>query len=180
MIRAHRISLLFVLLLSAGCASARPRGATQKPGAELALHVFRLTPGQDLRQEIQAFARAHRIEAGWVMTCVGSLTQTTLRFANQPGSSTARGHFEIVSLVGTVSVNGSHLHLAVSDGQGRTLGGHLLDGNLVYTTAEIVLGESRRLRFRRAKDGTTRWKELQIEQLERRRPHEAKRALMRP
>ena len=126
------------------------------------IHAFRLKPGQDLKQEIEAFTRRENIEAGWIMTCVGSLTQTTLRFANQPESVKSTGHFEIVSLVGTVSVHGSHLHLSVSDSTGQTIGGHLSAENLVFTTAEIVLGESKTMVFTRENDGSTPWKELQV------------------
>lgn len=126
------------------------------------IHAFRLKPGQDLKQEIEAYARKENIEAGWIMTCVGSLTQTNLRFANQPEGDKSTGHFEIVSLVGTVSVHGSHLHVSVSDSTGQTIGGHLLGENLVFTTAEIVLGESKQLIFTREEDGTTPWKELQV------------------
>jgi predicted DNA-binding protein with PD1-like motif len=125
-------------------------------------HVFRLKPGQDLRKEIEAFVQKENILAGWIITCVGSLTQTNLRFANQPGGSGSNGHFEIVSLTGTISTSGSHLHMSVSDSLGRTIGGHLLDGNIVYTTAEIVIGESKSLVFSREKDGTTAWEELQV------------------
>lgn len=126
------------------------------------IHAFRLKPGQDLKQEIEDFVRKENIEAGWIMTCVGSLTQTHLRFANQLHGSKSTGYFEIVSLVGTVSIHGSHLHLSVSDSTGQTIGGHLLAENLVYTTAEIVLGESTQLIFTREEDGTTPWKELQV------------------
>ena len=125
-------------------------------------HAFRLKPGQDLRKEIEAFVQKENILAGWIITCVGSLTQTNLRFANQPGGSGSNGHFEIVSLTGTISTSGSHLHMSVSDSLGRTIGGHLLDGNMVYTTAEIVIGESKSLVFSREKDGTTAWEELQV------------------
>lgn len=93
-------------------------------------YALRLKPGQDLRQQLDAFVKQHQIRAGAMVTCVGSLTQATLRLANQENATVYRGHFEIVSLVGTLSINGSHLHLAVSDSTGRTLGGHLLDGNL--------------------------------------------------
>ena len=125
-------------------------------------HAFRLKPGQDLRKDIEAFVQKENILAGWIITCVGSLTQTNLRFANQPGGSGSNGHFEIVSLTGTISTSGSHLHMSVSDSLGRTIGGHLLDGNIVYTTAEIVIGESKSLVFSREKDGTTAWEELQV------------------
>ena len=132
------------------------------PHEDLKIHAFRLKPGQDLKSAIEIYAETEKIEAGWIITCVGSLTQTHLRFANQPAGSKANGHFEIVSLVGTVSTNGCHLHLSVSDSLGRTTGGHLLPENLVYTTAEIVIGESKQLIFTREKDGTTEWEELQV------------------
>jgi hypothetical protein len=51
------------------------------------------------------------------------------------------GKHEIVSLVGTLALDGDHLHIAVSDSTGRTIGGHLMEGSLVYTTAEIAVGE---------------------------------------
>jgi hypothetical protein len=127
------------------------------------IHAFRLLPGQDLKTGIQRYVDERGIEAGFVQTCVGSLTDWHLRFANAPEGSRGRGHFEIVSLVGTLSVNGSHLHLSVSDSLGQVTGGHLLEDNLIYTTAEIVIGESTDHVFRRAKDGTTAYEELQID-----------------
>lgn len=125
-------------------------------------HAFRLKPGEDLKKSIQAFVKEQNIKAGWVSCGVGSLTQYNIRFADRPNGAQATGYFEIVSITGTVSVSGSHIHIAVSDSTGRTVGGHLLDGNIVYTTAEIVIGESEDLVFTREKDGTTEWKELQV------------------
>lgn len=126
--------------------------------------AFRLKPGADLKKEIQALVVKENIEAGWISTCVGSLTQYNIRFANQPNGNSLQGYFEIVGLTGTVSINGSHVHIAVSDSTGKTIGGHLLDGNLVYTTAELVILSSSDHRFKREKDGTTPWEELQVEQ----------------
>lgn len=129
-------------------------------------HVFRLLPGQDLKQSIEQYVKENQLSAGWIATCVGSLTEYQIRFANQERAYGDKGHFEIVSLTGTVSVNGSHLHIAVSDSTGKTIGGHLLDGNKVYTTAEIVIGESKEHVFTREKDGSTPWEELQVKKLE--------------
>lgn len=128
----------------------------------LKTYALRLRPGDDLRQQLAAFVQAHRIVAGSMLTCVGSLTVATLRLANQEGPTEYRGHFEIVSLVGTLSTNGSHLHLAVADSTGRTVGGHLLDGCRVYTTAEIVLVELLGLEFRREVDPTFGYQELVV------------------
>lgn len=155
-----RPGLLVCLLALAGCA-----GAPESPVSTA--HAFRLKPGEDLRQGIQAYANAHGIEAGAVATCVGSLTAWTLRFADRTEPAHGEGRFEILALSGTVSVHGSHLHLAVADGDGRTLGGHLVEGCTVYTTAEVVLLELHDHRFTRAQDGTTPWPELQVERLRR-------------
>lgn len=127
-------------------------------------HAFRLKPGQDLKKEILQYVKEKQIKAGWISTCVGSLTNYNIRFANQPEGSSGNGHFEIVSVTGTVSVNGSHLHLSISDSTGKTIGGHLMDSNLVYTTAEIVILSSDEFIFKREKDGSTPWEELQVEE----------------
>ncbi len=128
-------------------------------------HAFRLKPGQDLKKEILQYVKEKQIKAGWISTCVGSLTNYNIRFANQPEGNSGSGHFEIVSLTGTVSVNGSHLHISISDSTGKTIGGHLLDSNLVYTTAEIVILSSDDFIFKREKDGSTEWEELQVEEI---------------
>jgi uncharacterized protein len=128
-------------------------------------YPFRLKPGQDLRKSIEEYVKENDIKAGWVATCVGSLTDYNIRFANQKEGNTGTGHFEIVSLTGTVSTNGSHIHISVSDSTGRTIGGHLLQGCIVYTTAEIVLHSSPNYIFKREKDGSTPWEELQVEKL---------------
>ena len=125
-------------------------------------HAFRLKPGQDLQQEIQKLVTEKQIKAGWISTCAGSLTNYHIRFANQPAGTGGSGHFEIVSLTGTVSINGSHLHISISDSTGKTIGGHLMDNCIVYTTAEIVLLSSGDFEFKREKDGSTPWEELQV------------------
>jgi len=124
--------------------------------------AFRLKPGEDLQKGIEAMVQQEDIKAGWINTCVGSLTDYAIRFANQPKADSGNGHFEIVSLVGTLSTNGSHIHLSISDSTGKTIGGHLMEGCKVYTTAEIVITATNRFKFERAEDGTTPWKELQI------------------
>lgn len=103
------------------------------------IHTFRLKPGQDLFDEIETFVHEKHIEAGCILSAVGSLTHATLRLANRDLYNEYDGHFEIVSMTGTVSVHGSHLHVAISDGDGVTTGGHLVSGCKIYTTAEMVL-----------------------------------------
>ncbi len=129
------------------------------------VYAFRLKPGEDLKDGILRVVNEKQIAAGWISSAVGSLTEYHIRFANQPDGSRASGFYEIVSITGTVSIHGSHIHLSVSDSTGQTIGGHLLEGCKIYTTAEIVLMSSPRFIFKRAKDGTTPWDELQVEML---------------
>lgn len=73
--------------------------------------------------------------------------------------------FEIVSLVGTLSASaGMHLHASIADSTGATIGGHLTEGNLIYTTAEIVIGEITNTKFSRKIDSTFGYKELCVEE----------------
>lgn len=104
-------------------------------------HTFRLKPAQDLFDSIEEFIQQNNIQAGCVLSSVGSLTHATLRLANRSHYNEYEGHFEIVSMTGTVSTHGSHIHVAISDGDGVTIGGHLVSGCKIYTTAEIVIAE---------------------------------------
>lgn len=135
---------------------------TSRPGSGVRAYAFRLTPGQDLKQEVLAFARRERLHAAAILTCVGSLTEVCLRFANRSEPTVRRGHFEIVSLVGTLCESGGHLHLAVADETGAMLGGHMLDGCRVYTTAEVVVADLTGLRFDRHTDATFGYRELVV------------------
>ena len=112
-------------------------------------YTFRLKSGQDLFDSIQAFVVQKHIEAGCVLSGVGSLTHATIRLANREFSSAYEGPFEIVSLTGTVSIHGSHLHISISDGDGKTIGGHFESGCKIYTTAEIVIAAFKDVIYKR-------------------------------
>ena len=156
---SFRISGFIIILIGwllAACNSPQKESMSNK------VLVIRLKPGEDLKEGIEKSVKENNIRAGWIATTVGSLTHYNIRFANQPSGSSDSGHFEIVSVSGTVSVNGSHLHIGISDSTGRQIGGHLLNGCTVYTTAEIVIGTTTEYEFTREKDGSTPWEELQV------------------
>lgn len=125
-------------------------------------HAFRLKPGQDLKKELVSYCNTHQLHAATLISGIGSLKVAQLRLADAKVSKTFDGPFEIVSLIGTLSVHGIHLHISISDKDGKVLGGHLLDGCLIHTTAEIVLLESLELKFDRKNDLETGYKELVV------------------
>lgn len=124
--------------------------------------ALRLKPDQDLRQSLKTFAEEQNIKAGFILTAIGSLKQATIRFANQSVSTALPNKFEILSLNGTLATTGVHLHISISDKEGKTIGGHLDNGCIVYTTAEIVIGASEEFSFIRTIDDQTGYKELEI------------------
>jgi predicted DNA-binding protein with PD1-like motif len=114
------------------------------------VHVLRLGPGEDLLDSLWRYARVTKIKAASVVSVVGSLTDTNIRYADQENGTSLHGHFEIVSVVGNIDLQkedshdnegNGHIHIACSNEEGVTIGGHALVGNVVYTTAEITLLE---------------------------------------
>ena len=126
------------------------------------IHALRLRPGQDLRKELERLTRAKKIRAGFVMTAAGNLDRATVRLAGAEKIRIWKGPLEIVSLVGTLSTDGPHLHISFSDRQGKVFGGHLKDGCPVRTTCEIVIGASADHTFTRKSDRKTGFNELVV------------------
>ncbi len=126
------------------------------------IHAIRLKPYDDLKMELDKFTRSNKLTSGFIITCVGSLLEATIRLANQKVSRNLKDKFEIVSLVGTLSQDGLHLHIALSNSEGKMIGGHLEEGCFIYTTAEIVIGDSDQMRFTRVIDNQTGYDELVI------------------
>ncbi|MGA8143821.1 MAG: PPC domain-containing DNA-binding protein [Candidatus Acidiferrales bacterium] len=129
------------------------------------IHVFRLRPGDDLLGSIRAYVNHNHIQAAVLLSSVGSLTQASIRYANQPEAHVHTGHFEIVSITGTVEEGSEHIHLSIATGQGNMIGGHLMTGCKIYTTSEVTLGELVGVRFARETDKEgSGWDELKIYQ----------------
>ncbi|MDJ0691442.1 MAG: DNA-binding protein [Xenococcaceae cyanobacterium MO_188.B32] len=125
----------------------------------IAIH---LKPGKDLKQSLLRYCTNQKIDAAYILSCVGSLCRVVIRFANKPEGTVFEKKLEIVSLEGTLSRHGVHLHIAVSDDEGQVIGGHLMDGSQIYTTGEIVLGVVPNVIFKREFDPNTGYRELKI------------------
>ena len=98
-------------------------------------YALRLKPGMDLKQELINFTKEKNISAGFIISCVGSLNEANLRLADENIIQKFEEKFEIVSLAGTLSQDGPHLHISLSNKEGKVVGGHLKEGCIIYTTA---------------------------------------------
>ena len=128
------------------------------------IYATRFKPEQDLKEGLEEFVRLNNIQAGFIISAVGSLKQAKIRFAGKNESKLFQERFEIVSLVGTLSQSGIHLHFSLADQEGKIIGGHLVNGCIIYTTAEIIIGETENFTFLRTFDEQTGFKELEIRQ----------------
>jgi predicted DNA-binding protein with PD1-like motif len=126
--------------------------------------AFRLLPGVDLKQGLRRIVDEHGLSAGYIVSCLGSLARARLRMPGAAGEPECFKSLdeptEIISLAGTLCPDGLHLHIALARRDGQCIGGRLVDGCVVHTTAELIVGELPDLEFRRAPDPETGYLEL--------------------
>jgi predicted DNA-binding protein with PD1-like motif len=125
-------------------------------------HPLRLNPGDDLRSGLAAAIAPLGMQAAYVLQGIGSLSVAHLRLAGAEQATELRGDLEILTLAGSLSPDGAHLHMCVSDARGRVLGGHVAPGCTVRTTAEVLLVLLPQHRFAREPDAATGFSELVV------------------
>lgn len=128
---------------------------------------LRLPPGSDLRRALEDAVLGADSGSAFVVSGMGSLANATLRFADAATETPLTGAFEILSLTGTLTPDGAHLHMSIGDDQGRVVGGHVGYGNHVRTTAEVLLVFLSEWALSRAFDPGTGFKELVVHPLQK-------------
>ncbi|NHZ42659.1 PPC domain-containing DNA-binding protein [Massilia aquatica] len=123
---------------------------------------LRLMPGQDLRATLAGVLAGHGASAGFVVQGIGSLLGARLRLAGAPDATELEGDIEILTLAGSLSPDGPHLHMALADANGRVMGGHVLAGCTIRTTAEILIALLPDHRFAREPDAASGFDELVV------------------
>jgi len=102
----------------------------------LALH---LVAGSDLRRSLELLARQEGGQ-GFVLSVVGNLSMAVFQCPGRAAPTQLSGELEIITLSGSLSPQGVHLHLSVSDADCRVWGGHLEPGTLVLRGADLLVG----------------------------------------
>ncbi len=125
----------------------------------------RLRRGDDLLQSIRALAVERGIGAGIVLSAVGCISRGTIRDASGVTLREISEPCEIVSLNGTVSAARCHLHIALSREDLSTVGGHLVEGCIVNTTCELVIGVLDGWRFGTEEDAETGYDEIVFQEI---------------
>jgi predicted DNA-binding protein with PD1-like motif len=128
--------------------------------------VKRLQYGNDLKREIENLCYENNITSAVVISSVGCVYKATIRLADGKTIREYNDNYEILSVNGTISKDGSHLHISFSDINGDTFGGHLCYNTLVNTTCELVLAGIDEYSFKREFDEKTGYDELVINKKE--------------
>ena len=128
-------------------------------------HCIRLKRGEDLMESIKGVCREKNIAAGVVLSGVGCILKGRVRDASGVTIRELEGHYEIVSLNGTVSAQRCHIHIALSKEDLSTVGGHLCPGCIINTTCELVIGEIPGVTFGVEQDAETGYDELIFEKI---------------
>lgn len=123
---------------------------------------LRLLPNSDLRRTLEAALHERALRAAFVIGGIGSLSQARLRLAGRNEPERLDGDLEILTLAGSISSDGAHLHMSLADANGRVVGGHVAYGCLVRTTAEVLLVLLPEWSFARELDPGTGFPELAI------------------
>jgi len=124
--------------------------------------VLRIPAGADLRAALAELPARHGVGAAFVLQGIGSLSLAAIRYAGCDACAELRGDMEILTLGGSLSPDGPHLHISVADAAGRVTGGHVGAGCIVRTTAEVLVALLPELRFTREDDPATGFKELVV------------------
>jgi predicted DNA-binding protein with PD1-like motif len=115
-----------------------------------------------LRRALESALIQNGARAAFVLTGIGSLRQARLRLAGRDQPDTLDGDLELLTLAGTVSRDGAHLHASVADAHGRVTGGHVAYECVVRTTAEVLVVLLPDWSFTREADPETGFAELVV------------------
>lgn len=103
------------------------------------VRAVHLDAGADVRRSLEDLAQREH-SPGFVLSVVGNMRQATFACPGRSGPTVLSGELEIITLQGTISPQGVHLHLSFSDGDCQVWGGHLEHGSLILKGADLLVG----------------------------------------
>lgn len=118
----------------------------------------RLPPGADLKRSLETLDG----DGAFVVAAIGSLDPVVLRYTGRSDVATLDGAYEMLTLAGSLSRDGAHLHMSVADASGRVVGGHVGYGCIVRTTAELLVTDLPGWELTREHDDATGFRELVV------------------
>jgi predicted DNA-binding protein with PD1-like motif len=125
------------------------------------VHLIRLEKDEEMLSSIISFVKKNNILAGF-LTGIGALEKGNIGYFDTKKKKYLHIPFsdvELLACTGNIAWNKdtsepvAHIHILIGDKEGKSLGGHLVDG-VVSVTAEIYLVETRPIVFRTKDEAT--------------------------
>jgi len=137
------------------------------------IYMGRIPHDFDLLEQINSFCFENDIKSGTV-NIIGAVKQAKIGYYSQDTQTyrtlegeNLQGGLEIVSCTGNISIKDAkpfaHVHIVLSDSKGKTFGGHLMPGTIVYA-GEFVIQKFKGSELVRCLDEVTKlplWQLLQ-------------------
>lgn len=134
--------------------------------SEKNIYMGRLPYGGDLLNTLTEFVTEKHIKKGQVQV-IGAAKRAVVGFYSQNKGKydvfKFDKHMEILSLIGNISLKDGkpfiHAHLTLGDEEGKSFGGHLMEGTIVFA-GEFIIREFEGNELERAYDeetGLTLW-----------------------
>ncbi|HYE32820.1 MAG TPA: DUF296 domain-containing protein [Methylomirabilota bacterium] len=117
--------------------------ATQSHGATpagLQTHHVQLSRGEDLLNTLQQFGRTQQLNSAVVLSASGSLTRAAILLPEREQPTVLTGAWTLISLTGSLNRTNALLQISMSDKDGRTMGGQLMEGTTVGQM-QVMLGD---------------------------------------
>ncbi|NHJ49516.1 MAG: DUF296 domain-containing protein [Asgard group archaeon] len=125
------------------------------------VHLIRLEKGEELLTSVLSYVKEQNILSGF-LSGIGALEKGTIGYFDIKDIKYHHIPFnevELLSCSGNIARNKdtdepvAHIHILIGEKDGKSLGGHLVDG-IVSVTAEIYLVETRPIVYRTKDEDT--------------------------
>lgn len=117
--------------------------------------AIRVSPGEEVLSAIESACKKHNINNGIILSAIGSFDGARFFTPVPLDTKAGAGYSDPIELTGPIELlnatgmvthkeNGDqdfHIHCTFSDGKGNAMGGHLIPGNMVLLTLDMVIGE---------------------------------------
>ena len=132
------------------------QGFEMAEGSLKRIIAVRFHPGDDVLLSLQKLCEEQNLKNGIILSAIGSLDGAAFFDPVQlPDKKAGYGYSEAVTIQGPIELTNAsgmichdadgevllHVHISLSDRYGNGHGGHLIEGNKVLLTVDMVLGE---------------------------------------
>ena len=131
--------------------------------------LFRMPEGEEFLSFVNTFAKKNNVIIG-IVSAIGTLKNPKIGYFEEDKGNyrviSLEGTYELISALGNITLKDgepfAHIHVSLGDSDGKVLGGHLIEGEILVVEVFIqeLLGEP--LERKPQENGLTLWDEVSL------------------